>query len=53
MIWNFTCSTKDCKNNTNSVNLVNPTNPVLCSICHKFSDATETDQQAPEPDTQD
>jgi hypothetical protein len=53
MIWNFTCSTKDCKNNTNSVNLVNPTNPVLCSICHKFTDAIETDQQATEPDTQD
>ena len=47
MIWTFTCNTKDCENQMNPVNLIGVSNPVLCSVCHKFSDAVETDEPAP------
>lgn len=50
MIWIFTCSTQGCENNLNPVYLVDPTNPVLCSLCHAYGDAVETDQPAPVPD---
>jgi len=49
MIWIFTCPTQDCENNTNPVYLVDPTNPVLCSLCHAYGDAVETDEPAPTP----
>jgi hypothetical protein len=50
MIWIFTCPTQGCQNNLNPVYLVDPTNPVLCSLCHAYGDAVETDQPAPVPD---
>lgn len=50
MIWLFKCGTKNCENNINPVNLCDPTNPVLCSLCHKLSDATETKEPCPVAD---
>lgn len=49
MIWIFTCSTEGCPNNITPVYLVDPINPVLCSSCHAYGDAVETDQPAPTP----
>jgi hypothetical protein len=48
MIWIFTCPTKDCENNKNAVYLADVENPVLCSLCHAYGDAVETDEPAPE-----
>lgn len=52
MIYEFTCPTENCENNTNPVYLVDPINPVLCSICGAFGDAVILDPQPTDETTE-